>query len=440
MASITGQEIREELVKYGLIRRLGQATATAGGTNRLRDATRLDNAGLASTAYDGCYVRATGGNVDGEQVMVDYLDQDAGDLYVDPAWSVAPNNSTTYEIWRAGIDPDIVDRLRDEALTSYCSQWQPVPLSIVTNAGYHDGVTNWTAGNSATRAQQTSTFPTEIWPFTMLVTNNGATANGRIASASIYALRAETHFYLYVPVSVRSGTAQVIVRDVTNSVNISLNQTDTETRRGWSGIEVTGQVPATCDEIQVWLVGQEATAIVEWGPVFMHPQEARRMQIDPRVDTNDKVGPVHTLSWFPTSSGRSEAWNEELPDEVSGTRPLRVNDAVFIQFRERPMLDIPYYYEERMFYTALQTAYFTTANRTTGDAATTLCSLDYAAAATARAIALEMIAYHPHEKEFYAGVLAIAEQRLGVMEKRYGPAPKPSLERARTLSIPYFEI
>ena len=433
MASSTGQQIREELQRYGLIRLLGQATATAGGTNRLRDATRLASAGLPSSAFDDCYVRASGtaGNVDGEVVKVDYLDQDLGDLYVSPVWSAAPDSSVTYEIWRAGIHPDEVDRFRDEALTSICSQWQLLPVSHVNNAAYYVDTTDWTA-SSSTLARQGGTFPTEVWPASLLVTNSGA--NGRAASASIYALQPTDRFYLYVPVSTRVGTAQVIVRDVTNSANISLSGTATATRRGWTGIEVTGQVPSGCDEIQVWLVGQGASDVVEWGPVFFHTTNARKVQLQ-RPESRKFVGSIYRLHYFPTEGGGGK-WGEEDLNEVPGVRRRQVNDTVVLYFDE-PMWNTPYLYEERVYYAALSTAYLTAANRTTGDTATTLCPLNYVAAATAKLVAER---YMTHDPEFYGWVLQKAEERLARREQEHGADPKPIQERDRVVGIPHIRV
>lgn len=433
MPTSTGQAIREELQRYGLLRMIGQATATAGGANRLRDATRLAGAALPATAFNGCYVRASGsaGNVDGEQTLVDYLDPGVGDLYVVPSWSAAPDSSVTYEIWRQGIDPDDVDRLRDEALTSICSQWALTPISLVTNANWEVDTTSWDATTS-TLARQGGTFPTELWRASLLVTNSDT--NGRAESAPIYALQPTAQFYCYAPVSVRSGTARIIVRDITNSANIALTGTVTSTRRGWAGIEVTGTIPAGCDTIEVWLQGDEATAIAEWGPVFFHKQSTRRIQLPARVDAREKVGPVYAVLGIP-SQGNSNDFGDEILHEVSGTNAKQVVDSVFVQF-DTPLANQPYLFDERIYYTTLSATYLTAAARTVGDLATTLCPLDYAAAATAKLIAEQMMIKAPHEAEFYAMVAALAAQRLEKYERLYGPEPKAIQTRERTITIP----
>ena len=103
MASITGQEVREELLKWGLLRLLG--TATAGATTYITDTVRLQSGALSSTSFEDCWVRITSGSGDGEISKVDYLDQDLGRLYLTPAVT-AIVAGVTYEIIRAGIRPD----------------------------------------------------------------------------------------------------------------------------------------------------------------------------------------------------------------------------------------------------------------------------------------------------------------------------------------------
>ncbi len=443
MTTTTGLAIRQELQRYGLIRLLGQATDTSGGTNRLRDTLRLNASPLAGTKFDGCYLRTTiaGGLTWGEQVMVDYLDSDAGDIYVDPVFTGAPTNAVTYEIWRAGINPDELDRLRDEALTTLCSQWFKVPISIVTNAGYLEETSDvpdgWTA-TTTVLTQEDAAFPDGRFPFTMLVTNSSA--NGRAASTSIYAMRAGDKFYLYVPVSVRVGTAELKVRDVTNSADITLSGTTTETRRGWSGFEVTGQIPSSCDEIQVWLGCQGASDVAEYGPVFMMPQGTRQMPIRAQVNTEDDVGPVYAITTYPVASGQGN-WGQSDRQEQKNIRKIFNNGIGYFQWSgETIMSQRPHYYEERKFYTALSATYLTVAGRAAGDAAQTTCPLDYAAAATCKLVAEHYALMYPSELPFWQTVLVVATERLNKYERKYGPDPKATLTRERDLGSFWVQV
>ena len=434
MVTTTGQAIRQELQRYGLIRLLGQATG--GSTTKITDSLRLEGTPMAGTKYDGCWLRTTSlGTVAwGEQVMVDYLDSAAGDLFVDPVFSGTPSSALTYEVWRAGINPDELDRLRDEALTTLCSQWLKVPVSIVENAGYlektADEPDNFTA-SSATLTQEDADFPDGRFPFTMLVTNSGA--NGAAKSDSIFAVRASDSFYLYVPVSTRVGTSKIIVRDITNGADIALSGTTTETRRGWSGFEVTGQVPATCDAIQVWLVNTSASGVSEFGPVFMQPQGTRQMPIRVQVNTDDDVGPIYALTRYPIASGQGN-WGQSDRQEQKNIRKIFNNGVGYLQWSgETVMLQQPHYYEEQKFYTALSADYLTVAGRAAGDAATTVCPLDYAAAATCKLVAEKYALEYPSELPFWQTVLVVASERLGKYQRKYGPDPKASLTRERDL-------
>ena len=147
MASITGQQIREELAKWGLVQ-LGEMT-TAGTTTSITDIVRLRSALYPSTKFDGSQVRLTGGVGAGEQSVVDYLDGANGVLYLNPVITTAAVGS--YEIWRQGVDPDDVDRSIDEALIKLCSQWAPVPVSQILNGDFEDPINdyaNWDDGGS----------------------------------------------------------------------------------------------------------------------------------------------------------------------------------------------------------------------------------------------------------------------------------------------------
>ncbi len=461
MATVTGQQIREELLQWGLLTKLGTTTVASTAADHLRDSIRMMGRTVSPETYHGSWVRMTSGGTgttDGQISRIDEVDPSTGTIWVSPSFTIAPATSTTYEIYRPDLEPDDVDRARDKGLEYLCSRWQILPVSIVTNADYLVNVTDgWTATDT-TLSRPTQAFPTELWPATMLATNSGASGNAR--SASIYAIREEDFFYLYVPVSVRSGTAQVIVRDITNGADIDLNGNTSETRRGWSGFEITGQLPSGCDEIQVWLQGDEADAIVEWGPIFFQPQNWRRIQLPERVDSKEKVGHVYRLTRLPTASGLG-MWDESAREEIPGVRRVQVNDTVHLQLHRNTVgINLPHLYDERVFYTALQTAYQTAANRGGdtggGDIATTDCPLDYAVAATVKVLCEQKLGadvvvmgqlYGQKEsvqlsddEAFWLKTLQLAESRLARAEKLYGPEPKPSLEREREIIIPYYRV
>ncbi len=129
---ITGKEIRQGLVEYGDWVFLGTQVGTSGATTTaIPDATRLKGLALPSTLFNNSIVRIASGAAAGERTYVDYLDPNSGILYVNTALSEALADGDEYEIWLKGIDPDIVDRLRDDCLQKFCSQWRVVAFAQV---------------------------------------------------------------------------------------------------------------------------------------------------------------------------------------------------------------------------------------------------------------------------------------------------------------------
>jgi len=440
MASITGLTLRQELINWGICKLLGTTTALSSAADRLRDATRLSSTANASGIHAGCWVRITSGTDRSFQAKVDYVDVDTGDLLFSPSASAAIAAGVTYEIWAEGVDPDDVDRSRDKALTKYCSQWALQPISEIPNGDFEDalGSANWVAQNSATIAAQTLSFPRKFARNTVLVTNDGAAVNGQMRSASLY-YQPSQEVYLYAPVSVRSGTAEVIVRDITNGANVTLSGTATATGRGWTGIELTFTIPASCFEIQVWLRGQQATAIVEWGPVFFHGRGASEVGLPARIVSEQRAGPVYQLYNYAVV-GSGTRFGEDRKEEVSGLDYDTIADSVTLRFNDSHLGDTPYLFSERIFYDALSTAYQTAANRTTGDDATTVCPLDYAVAGLVRALA-ELYLVRQREDITYWSVLhARAIQDLERFEREFGPKHRPRNERERSYAVHQLEV
>jgi|SRR3990170_1608035 len=434
----TGTAIRTELINWGFVNLLGTTTATASASDHLVDTARLASEKLTENEFEGCFVRVnTGTGVLGDRVRVDYLDIINGRLYVSPSFSTSPPSGSTYEIWQSGVDPDDVDRARDKALTKKCSTWYYHPISAVPNSAYIEALAsaNWEALGATTVAKQSLSFPYELFRDSILCTN--AALDGGVESANIYVQPGQS-WYLYVPVSVRSGTGEVIVRDNTNNAEISLNGTATETLRGWSGIEVTFTIPSGCQDITVRLTGQEATAIVEWGPVYMHRDGQRRVPIPARITTTGYAGPVFAIL-DPPVSGKSVYWGEELYQEVNVAGRQQVGDAVVLQFA-RGLTSNPYAFAERLFYDALSTDYQTAAQRAVGDAASTTCPLEYVVPAMVRLLAEDYIHKQPERLDYWTKVRADALQLLAPAERTFGPIPMPVQERGKIITVPYLRV
>lgn len=440
----TGLTIRQELLKWGIITFLGTISEDSVASDYIRDSLRLAGRSIDYDSLKGSAIRlidtqATPGAPGGEVAHIDGIEPASGTVWVSPALTANPGEAAgatiNYEIYRPGIEPDDVDRARDDALTDMCSQWYLHPISIFPNSAYVDTLeaTNWEALGGGSIAKQTMIFPYEFSRDSLLGTN--AATNEGAESASVY-VQPSKRFYAWIPVSAQTGTAEVVVYDKTSGAEISLNGDATSVGRGWTAIEVTGTIPSDCYEITVRLQGQESNAVVEWGPLCFHWQDQRVIGLPARVLTTDSVGPV---SYYvnPTTASQPQDWNEEDMQEWPGVRVEQTSDNVKLRFTH-PLGEFPYFYLERTFFSALNTGgYFTAANRRTGDVATTLCPTDYVVPNMVHLLALQ---YRNLDPDFWDGVLARANYLIGVRERQYGPTPRPRIERAREFRVPNLRI
>jgi hypothetical protein len=489
----TGQAIREELIYWGVLLLLGRSTAASGGADRIRDIVRLKSTSLASSAFDDCYVRLSGGNANGDVARVDYLNTANGDLYVTPDFSATPDIDTTYEIFRPGVDPDDVDRVRDRALTDICAQWFLHPISEVPNAAYVDnrtlgissatlasptvittasahglpssgtalvritGVTgeapdingvhlatetaastftipinvsdaadnntgtvefftlpqNWTLANATVISRAALGFPMELSRYGLLITNSG-TPDGQAQSDSIYVQPLE-RFFLHVPVSCRTGIGEIIVYDETQGAEIALTGTATATGRGWTGITVIGTVPSGCYEIKVYLNAQGTNDIVEWGPVYFHWQDQRRVDLPARVISRDWVGPTGMILDQLGEGARGQESLRELPSQIES-----ISNNVALRMAS-PLRDHPYYYVEKAFFPALGETYRTSDTRLGADQVDSLCPTDYVVPAMVGLLAEMYRHKQPWAVEFWDRLGEHAARQLEAKHVEYGP-------------------
>lgn len=373
----TGQEIHERIFEnYGALGFIGTTTALAAATNRLRDATRLGMDTLSTEEYSDGFLRITStSNSDaGLEAKIKWLDPTLGDLYFDPDAGAAIVSGATYEILRHGLRFDDLLRARDRALTTKCAPWFTKPLSVLKE------VSDWSvaAYSGSAGGEQDSAgvstaldFPNEIFAKSMVITNSAA--NGNIASESWY-VQPTWVMQIWGRVSARSGTAAVRLRDITNGADITLEETSTFTLRGRRWFHNTATIPTGCGEVQLWLGGQEATAVTEWDGVGMIPDHETVYSHESRVYGK------HDIAHYFGYSIPTEVRGRLQRSPIHGVNRERAGDGVMAIFDCPPAG--PVYYRERHRYAALQSAYMTAANRETGDAASTDCNIDYIAAAT----------------------------------------------------------
>lgn len=338
-----------------------------------------------------------------------------GYLYVSPVFPAVTGAGVAYELWGMGIAPDDADRARDRALEERCSNWRPMPLSVLPDVtAWSTSAYSSTAGGETDAAAtvQTMDFPHEYFQQSMLVTNSGA--DGYEASPSYYVQDGD-RYRVVGWVSTRAQTASVRARDITNTADITISETATFTLRGWLYFELTFTVPTGCQEVQLWLGGASASCIAEWAGVGLLPVGAEVFTLPARVRSKNDVGCVYARTG-PTGTNQGSAATPELVEigcdrEFSAAR-------VKLTF-PGGLPDCGVFWDERHYYTALQTAYMTATDRVTGDTASTDCPIEYVTAA----MVCELLEGRAQTEELQA-VLLRATMDLAAWDEQLGPEPK----------------
>ena len=413
---VTGARVRERILEdYPELGFLGQTTAS-GQVNYLIDTTRLNMSTLSPAEFGDAYVRIAAFDVNNNGYVgkVERIDPQTGRLYVSPQVANAFASGAKYEVWSHGIRPDDPDRCRDRALTERCSQPRLRPLSLLSDCD------TWSATTNATVAASATTFPKQFAAKKLRVTNTGAA--GRVDSEALVVQPGEV-YVLTGLVSVLAQTASVRVLNVTaGNTDIALSGQTTFTLEGWQEFDTTFTVPAGCGQVKVALGGASASCISDWQAVALLPQMAEVMEFPSRVMSGNDIGRFFQRRWSP---GVVQAADRPGWFELPAVR-RRVADLSVVDFGAPVAAYGAIYYEERAYYTALQSAYLVASDRTAGDNATTDCPEAYIAAATV----VELL-----EKRRPDDALALTLQRaretLNYWERQLGPPPRTVVETPR---------
>lgn len=423
MATVDGQSIREWTIdKRGGMHAGGigfrsKTTALASATDRLVDTVHLKGSSIGPNLFTGDFIRITStSNSDAGYVgRVKNIDPTTGELFLDPPAGAAIVSGATYEIFRFGIHPDSYDKARDRALVNKVSTWLYRPLSVLPDVSeWSTSAYSVAAGgvSAATAAVTATAFPNEVVPSSMLVSNTAA-ANGLISSPVYYCQPGE-QFLVFGRVSSRVAAAKVRVSAPlvpAASSEVTLTEETTFTGRGWRYFRNRFVVPAGADAVQLWLSGTAATSVNEWLGVGMVPIDETEFSLPARVRSLTGVGLFQEFR-FPTTPSRSNhRYERDDIDRHRGGAGVRVYLPGGAHW--------PTYYEERHRYTALQSTYFTAADREIGDAATTTADKDYIEAATVVEL-LENVARNDELQQIYD----VAVKDLAVAEALYGPEEK----------------
>jgi hypothetical protein len=440
-ATVTGRQIRQGLyTEHGDWVFLGVAVGTQAA-NYIRDTERLQGVNLPSSAYDNCIVRIASGTKAGETAGVDYLDVETGQLFLTPSLTGALTAADEYEIWLKGIDPDVADRLRDNALNMWCSVWRPNPLTKIQDGDFEEpGVTLWSvSGGGATRTKSLAAFEDDLSGRWNLTVNNTVATTDYVESEGMFVTPGQ-RFYIEAPVSAYTGaglsaTATLLVRDVTQTANISLGGIKTtHAGLGWGRLSIIFTVPAGCFEIRIRLTTSTASGVSIWGPIAMHRLDDTRMNLPDRIRSKHRVATQYMLT-NPSSSVIGQNSQYKIRN-FKNTERTDVGSRVVLWFNP-PLGEESVWYYERGYFEKLQTAYYTVAGRLAGDAATTDCPLEYVVAWTAKLIAEFYMQKYGSD---WSDDLIQAAGRVNYWESQFGPEPKNVMENEQPVYIPQLQI
>ena len=357
------------------------------------------------------------------------VDPSNGDIYFDPAVTTAVVANTYYEVWYQGILADETDQSRDDALQYRCSPKLVKPLSILTDVEdwlttAYDATTGGVTDASAVPAALD--FPDEIFAEGMTITNSGV--NG-ILSSRRFKVQPDEQYRVWGRVSVTAQTASVRVRDLINSADITLADTDTYTLAGWQWFDKTFTVPSGCGLAQVWLGGASASCIAIWAGVGLLPTDENWLSLNSRIISDRDIGRVWQYQ-LPSSPSKT-VYRQELQfsREQAGDGATLLGDESPGQY--------PCYYQERHRFDALQSDYMSLVHRATGSGTNTTCPVQYIAWATI----VELLEARERNTELER-LYKTARKELTIWDRRVGfdPFVAPEFPRSNSSGIPVLRL
>src|SRR3990167_7889406 len=232
----------------------------------------------------------------------------AGVITVSPAFEARIESGVTYEVWDPdGPHPDIIDRMIDTALQEDCWRWVPIPVTYipygdfgeeltVSGSNLVDGTTTAWAGTNATPSFATQVPPHEFIRRAVRIT---ATAGGGYLQSQSIDVDVDNRSAWRIEALCRAqgagsagGDARIVLRDLTNSADITPTTALSWLRRGWGVINSTFTLPATCNQIAIRLVTQNNGEATDWAWVQAWPTNQTRFSLPQRIVALKHVGPI----------------------------------------------------------------------------------------------------------------------------------------------------
>ena len=183
-----------------------------------------------------------------------------------------------------------------------------LPVTIVPDGNMEtSGVGNWTAagtGGTPTLAKDTSTPNVRHGRQSLSITNDGSTTLGYAKSDSMYLPRGTVCIVAADAYITAGDLARITFYDVTNSAVIGTAMESDES--GWVHFENLFTVPATCEEVQVWLEAQAVSDVIYWDYATVWPVLDKGIDLPGYLEF---LFDIESLFFYPVGMGLTGSTN-----------------------------------------------------------------------------------------------------------------------------------
>lgn len=446
----TGKQIRQLLASLlGGVCEIGAQAGSGASTTTIVDTQNYAGRAIPSSMYDNAVLRMTSGSLAGQTTFIDYIDGSTGTIYLNPALSGTPADTDEFEIWLHGIDPDYVDRLRDDALQYTCSVWRQNVMTVIadgdlqttTNGATPGDVSHWTVVGSATRTKGFASAPEAKSRFLLSVVHT--TAASDFIDSDIVECQPDEIYFVEVPVKAyvtatsAPATATCQPYDADNSANIAFASAirTTHTGRGWGKLSFSFQIPSNCYRFKLRLTSDTNASTTVWGQFACHKIHQTQLTLPDRIRTKSRVGRTFLTTQVQNSQQYLNNSQRKIR-EYKNVERNQVGSNVVLWFNPELAYWNACYYYERGYFPRLQTGYTTAAQRSAGDAATTDCQIEYVAAAVAEVLAKRMLDKDASWQDKWVRATAM----LNYWEGEFGPEPQHVFENSVPVVVPQLRV
>lgn len=259
-------------ILYDEIPYLGfSGTADSITSTTLVDTFAFQDTNLASDQFRGCYIYRPDRTGDDLIKKAGALTNSTGTLATSGATNYSNTSDYNYEIV-GYLHPDELNECIKRAVRKVYFETQ-APLTLVTDGDMStSGVGSWTTVGTLGTKEKVTTAAHVFSGTQSLHTVNSATDSGVVCGT--LAGNPLDPVFVSVTLKVASGTATVVVYDVTNSAVID---SVSVVNPGWVRVTLVENLPSTCYNWSVRLLGEENNAEVYWDHLVAYRRYDRRL-------------------------------------------------------------------------------------------------------------------------------------------------------------------